>query len=126
MALSTVITPYWNEDPLCPRSIVIGLNGGCQGLVYTTEENAGENHLAHSCCLVSAQDTWPIVRTKRGAGGARKKRKWIFKKYKLPSPITPNWTNEVSLGPRLCHIKSYLGMLQTYHNYLMDSGLRQS
>lgn len=31
-----------------------------------------------------------------------------------PKPITPNWTNEVSLGLRLCHITSYLGMLQTF------------
>lgn len=59
-----------------------------------------------------------------GAGrGLERKGGWIFKKYKLPSPITPNWTNEVSLGLRLCHIKSYLEMLQTYHDYLMDSGL---
>lgn len=37
-----------------------------------------------------------------------------FFKCKLPSPITPNWTNEVSLGLRLCHVTSYLGMLQTF------------
>lgn len=59
-------------------------------------------------------------------GGVRKKRKWIFKTCELPRPINPNWTNEVSLGLRLCHIKSSLRMLQTSHNYLMDSGLRQS
>lgn len=61
-----------------------------------------------------------------GGVGARKKRNWIFKTCKVPSPFPPNWTNEVSLGLRLCHLKSCLGMLHTYRNYLMESGLRQS
>lgn len=88
---------------------------------------------------MQVKTTWPIhaasslPRTpggllgQRGVGvGLERQENGFFKKCKLPSPITPNRTNEVSLGSRLCHIKSCLGMLQTYHNYLMDSGLRQS
>lgn len=49
--------------------------------------------------------------------GLERKGKWIFFSFfkcKLPNPITSNWTNEVSLGLRLCHVTSYLGMLQTF------------
>lgn len=40
-------------------------------------------------------------------------------------PLTGQ-TRSVSLGLWLCHIKSYFGTLQTYCDYLMDSGLWQS
>lgn len=53
-------------------------------------------------------------------GGPERKGKWIFFlfsffKCKLPSPITPNWKKR-SFGAWgcVCHITSYLGMLQTF------------
>lgn len=48
------------------------------------------------------------------------------KKKQTPQPYYPSPDKWGLFGLRLCHIKPCLGMLQTYHNYLMDSGLRQS
>lgn len=107
MAPTTVITPRWGPGALQKDSEV------AIGAWFKPQNKIQVKASWPTCVASSVPGTLGGFLWHRGLG---RKGKWIFFSFfkcKLPSPITPNWTNVISLGLRLCHITSYLGMLPT-------------